>query len=232
MQKTAMLLPYEFEIVFKSLPLEQAGKLILAIYAYEQNKIEPNFSDNPMLKFAWETHVKPKIQENVEKYEMVCEKRKASGSKGGRPRKQVDDNKPNDFTENQKNQMVFEKAKEPDGDGDGDGDGDIKENILKEKSPITDDGHEIIKLFEERFGMISSYKAMQLQDLIDDFGKDAVAYAIKQANISSTQSIRYIRATAMSYSRRVEDGKPSEHNATNTDTNGVQEPQYGAGIVI
>ena len=226
MQKTAMLLPYEFEIVFKSLPLEQAGKLILAIYAYEQNKIEPNFSDNPMLKFAWETHVKPKIQENVEKYEMVCEKRKASGSKGGRPRKQVDDNKPNDFTENQKNQMVFEKAKEPDGDG------DIKENILKEKSPITDDGHEIIKLFEERFGMISSYKAMQLQDLIDDFGKDAVAYAIKQANISSTQSIRYIRATAMSYSRRVEDGKPSEHNATNTDTNGVQEPQYGAGIVI
>ena len=97
MQKTAMLLPYEFEIVFKSLPLEQAGKLILAIYAYEQNKIEPDFSDNPMLKFAWETHVKPKIQENVEKYEMVCEKRKASGSKGGRPRKQVDDNKPHSF---------------------------------------------------------------------------------------------------------------------------------------
>ena len=68
-QKMSLILPYEFEIVFQSLPLAEAGRLILAIYSYEQRKEQPNFSDNPMLQFAWETHIKPKIDENIEKYE-------------------------------------------------------------------------------------------------------------------------------------------------------------------
>lgn len=220
MQKTSLVLPYEFEIVFQSLPLEQAGMLILAIYDYEQRNVLPDFADNPMLMFAWNTHIKPKIDENVAKYQEVCEKRKASGNKGGRPKKQNDDEKPNGFEENQ---MVFEKAKEPDGDGDGDCDGelDIKENSLKEKTKsFSAEGLEVIKLYEERFGIVSSYKATQLNDLVTDFGKDAVAYAVRQANISSAPGIKYIRTTAMNFVSKVQDGTVTS------------QPHYGKGSVV
>ena len=134
MQKTSMILPYEFEIVFQSLPMDEAGKLILAIYAYEQRNIIPDFSENPALMFAWNTHIKPKIDENIEKYKATCEARRTAGSKGGRPSQENQNNqekakKANGFSENQNNQKVSEKAKEPDYDGDGDGDGDGESNI-------------------------------------------------------------------------------------------------------
>ena len=108
-----------------------------------------------------------------------------------------------------------------------------KEKILKKESEVasvfSESGKEIIKLYEERFGVISTYKAQQLDDLVKDFGKDAVAYAVRQANISSAPGIRYIRTTAMNYVRRKEDGtgaKPiTEPVADST-------PRYGSGIVV
>ena len=150
MQKTSMILPYEFEIVFQSLPIDEAGKLILAIYAYEQRNIIPDFSENPALMFAWNTHIKPKIDENIEKYKATCEARRTAGSKGGRPSQENQNNqekakKAIGFSDNQNNQKVSEKAKEPDYDGDGDGDydgdgdgdydgdGELKEKIIKKE---------------------------------------------------------------------------------------------------
>lgn len=88
---------------------------------------------------------------------------------------------------------------------------------------------EIIKLYEERFGLVSSYKATQLDDLVKDFGKDAVAFAVRQANISSAPGIRYIRTTAMNFVRRKEDGG-SISSHTDTVPNSVQ--KYGQGIVV
>ena len=99
----SLILPYEFEIVFQSLPLAEAGRLILAIYSYEQRKEPPNFSDNPMLQFAWETHIKPKIDENIEKYDAICKERQSAGSKGGRPQ-QNKPKKANGYFDNQNNQ--------------------------------------------------------------------------------------------------------------------------------
>lgn len=225
-----MVLPYEFEIVFKSLPIEEAGRLILAIYDYEQRNIEPDFAQNPALMFAWNTHIKPKIDENVEKYNAICKARRNAGSKGGRPSQNNQDKpkKANGFFDNQNNQML---AKEPDCDGDGDCDGDCeKEKILKkENQTFSNDGMEIIKLYEERFGTVSSYKATQLDDLVKDFGKDAVAYAVRQANISSAPNVRYIRTTAMNFMRRKEDGAGTNNNASTVPSD---VPMYGQGIVV
>lgn len=138
MQKISLVLPYEFEIVFQSLPLEQAGRLILAIYAYEQRNILPDFSDNPKLEFAWETHIKPKIDENVERYNAICEARRNAGSKGGRTtqEKQKQANQANGYFANQNNQKEANQA-DCDGDGDGDGDYEInkKEEVEEEKTP-------------------------------------------------------------------------------------------------
>ena len=108
-----------------------------------------------------------------------------------------------------------------------------KEKILKkesqtEKQTFSDDGMEVIKLYEERFGVVSTYKATQLNDLVTDFGKDAVSYAVRQANISSAPGIRYIRSTAMNFLRRQEDGTSTKHL---TETN-ANKPNYGSGIVV
>ena len=83
-EKVSLVLPYDFEDVFTSLTIDEAGRLIRAIYAYERRGEEPDFSDSPFLLFTWKTHVKHVIDRNVKKYQEVCEKRKVAGSKGGK----------------------------------------------------------------------------------------------------------------------------------------------------
>lgn len=82
-EKVSLILPYEFENLFSQLPLEQAGKLIIAIYAYERRGEEPDFSTNPILGFTWNAIIKQVIDRNVMKYKEVCEKRRKAGAKGG-----------------------------------------------------------------------------------------------------------------------------------------------------
>ena len=136
MQKTAMLLPYEFEPIFKSLPLEQAGLLILALYQYEHEEVEPDFSDNEILQFSWKTHIKPKIDEYKEKYKKTCEARREAGSKGGKSNqeKQKQAKQANATFDKQNEQKVANQADiDGDRDIDIDIDKDIKEKYKKEK---------------------------------------------------------------------------------------------------
>ena len=136
MQKTAMLLPYEFEPIFKSLPLEQAGLLILALYQYEHEEVEPDFSDNEILQFSWKTHIKPKVDEYKEKYKKTCEARREAGSKGGKSNqeKQKQAKQANATFDKQNEQKVANQADiDGDRDIDIDIDKDIKEKYKKEK---------------------------------------------------------------------------------------------------
>ena len=136
MQKTAMLLPYEFEPIFKSLPLEQAGLLILALYQYEHEEVEPDFSDNEILQFSWKTHIKPKVDEYKEKYKKTCEARREAGSKGGKSNqeKQKQAKQANATFDKQNEQKVANQADiDIDRDIDIDIDKDIKEKYKKEK---------------------------------------------------------------------------------------------------
>lgn len=136
-QKMSLILPYEFEIVFRSLPPEEAGRLILAIYGYEQRNEEPNFADNPSLQFSWGTHIKPKIDENIEKYNAICEARRSAGSKGGKSTqgKQKQSNQANASFDKQNNQMQTNQA-DYDCDYDCDCDYEIKkEEVEEEKTP-------------------------------------------------------------------------------------------------
>lgn len=218
-QKMSLILPYEFEIVFKSLPPAEAGRLILAIYSYEQRKEPPNFSDNPMLQFAWETHIKPKIDENVERYDATCKARRIAGSKGGRPQQnnQEKPKKANGFFANQNNQMVSEKAKEPDCDCDCDYDCDCeinKEKPNQKESPEKkDDGWgDVLREYDQRFPMtMSSFKSQQLSDILANYGKEAVLFAIREASSGNAkQPIPYIRSVAMNYSRQKENDQKVE----------------------
>lgn len=208
MQKMSLILPYEFEVVFKSLPLEDAGLLILAIYAYEQRCVEPDFSKKPALLFAWTTHIKPRIDENVERYKATCEVRRQSGSKGGKAT-QEKQRKANQANASFSKQTKQSEANQADYDDDGDYDCDVdinnkKENQVKEKSPFSDDALEVSKLWEQRFGLVSSYRMQNIQDLIDDYGKELAIFSIKVAHQKGISDFQYIKAIARNEKMRKE----------------------------
>ena len=50
---------------------------------------------------------------------------------------------------------------------------------------------------------LSSYKSQQLEDIFNNYGKDAVLFAIREARSGNAkQPIPYIRTVAMNYSRK------------------------------
>lgn len=103
-EKSSLVLPYDFEAVFEYLSVEQAGRLIRAIYAYERRDVEPDFSDDALLDITWKTNVKLKVDHNKQRYQEVVEARRQAGKMGGRPKNEENQTKPkkaNVFLENQ-----------------------------------------------------------------------------------------------------------------------------------
>ena len=232
MEKTYFCFLLEWADMFNLLTEEQCGALIKGMIAYEKDGIEPGFTDD-ILRFAWLSNIKPKMDALKEHYKEKVRKTSLAGKVSAEKRKQKKQMSTDVKSVQQNEQMSTDSTNI---DLDLDLDLDKKENSLKENDDVefaekrlSDDGLEIIKLYEERFGLVSTYKATQLDDLVKDFGKDAVAYAVRQANISSAPGIRYIRTTAMSFARRKEDGAGTKHN-TDTVPNNV--PKYGQGIVV
>lgn len=230
MEKTYFCFLLEWADMFNLLTEEQCGALIKGMIAYEKDGIEPGFTDD-ILRFAWLSNIKPKMDALKEHYKEKVRKTSLAGKVSAEKRKQKKQMSTDVKSVQQNEQMSTDST-----NIDLDLDLDKKENSLKENDDVefaekrlSDDGLEIIKLYEERFGLVSTYKATQLDDLVKDFGKDAVAYAVRQANISSAPGIRYIRTTAMSFARRKEDGTGAKHN-TDTVPNSV--PKYGQGIVV
>lgn len=224
MDKTYFCFLLEWADMFNLLTEEQCGALIKGMIAYEKDGIEPGFTDD-ILRFAWLSNIKPKMDALKEHYREKVRKTSLAGKVSAEKRKQKKQMSTDVKSVQQNEQMSTDST-----NIDLDLDLDIKENTLKEKNePFSVDGMEIIKIYEERFGVVSTYKATQLDDLVKDFGKDAVAYAVRQANISSAPGIRYIRTTAMNYARRKEDGGNTSNN-TSTVPNSV--PRYGQGIVV
>ena len=84
---------------------------------------------------------------------------------------------------------------------------------------LSDDALEIIKLYENRFGTVSSSRATFLQDLVDDFGKDIAIYAIKEASQQGNSGWNYIKSIARNETMR------REQRGTHRDSNGTGETQ-------
>jgi len=127
-EKSSLVLPYDFEAVFEYLSIEQAGRLIRAIYAYERRDESPDFSDDKLLDITWKTNIKIKVDHNKQRYQEVVEARRESGKMGGRPKKEENQTKPkkaNGFSENQ----TKPKKADCDCDCDCDCDKDIPSNI-------------------------------------------------------------------------------------------------------
>ena len=77
--KSAMCLPYEFSDVFAALTDEQAGALIKAMFAYDISGTEPELDG--VLLFAWQSHIKPKLDRIAENYAAKCAKNRENVAK-------------------------------------------------------------------------------------------------------------------------------------------------------
>lgn len=108
MKESFVLYTSQYEAVAE-LSTAQKGELFDALFQYVKTGEEPNFSDRET-KMAF-NFMRIQIDRDNAKYEEVCERRRAAGRKGGRPRKQVDSEETNASAKKQKNQMVFEESK-------------------------------------------------------------------------------------------------------------------------
>lgn len=88
--KENFLLKKAQQDVFESLSDEDAGKLIKGIFKYV-NKGESDLESYLKVIFI---PIKNDIDKNEEKYEMVCERNKLNGKKGGRPKKEETEKNP------------------------------------------------------------------------------------------------------------------------------------------
>lgn len=95
----------------QSLSKADKGELLEALYAYASTDgdCSPSFT-HPQTEMAY-NFISSRIEENHDKYQKICEKRRVAGRKGGRPRKHQENGcstanekakKGNGFSENQK----------------------------------------------------------------------------------------------------------------------------------
>ena len=133
--KKSFVMYQNWSAAIEAMTNEQAGALIKAIYAYQAEE-EVSFDDSA-LELVWML-IKQKFDEDSTKYQETCEKRSASGQKGGRPKNQEKAKKANGFSENQEKAKKAngfsenqEKAKKADTDNDNDIDNDNSNELEK-----------------------------------------------------------------------------------------------------
>ncbi len=112
--KDSLLLFTVYQDKFKRLNDSQFGRLIRDLMAYQSDGVIPTY-DDLALSMAFDV-MRADVDAVNARYDAKCAKMRENGSKGGRPKKDENQSvleKPNGFEENQKNQMVFKKANEP-----------------------------------------------------------------------------------------------------------------------
>lgn len=134
---------FSYQRTLKWLSDEQLGRVFRAALEYAETGKEPDLEQIEMMGFAF---MKEDIDRANEHYEQVCEVRKTSGQKGGRPKSQKpnglseDNEKPNGFEENQ---MVFQETKktqsesnsESNSESESESKSNQKESIKKKPTP-------------------------------------------------------------------------------------------------
>ncbi len=90
--KNSFIMFVDYKEKFKKLSDEQMGKLIRAVFDYEDSGVEPDM-DDLIVSMAFDV-IKVDLDKNHAKYEEIVEKRKEAGRKGGK-RKQTQANEAN-----------------------------------------------------------------------------------------------------------------------------------------
>ena len=198
MEKAYFCFLLEWAETFNLLTESQCGVLIKAMISYEKDGVAPEFTDG-IIRFAWLSNIKPKMDALKEHYQEKVRKTSLAGKVSAEKRKQKQQML-TDVKSVQQNEQMSTDSTNIDLDLDKDIDLEKEKTNKKEK----DGWEEVFRAYDQRFPMtMSSYKAQQLGDIITNYGKDAVLYAIREASTGNAkQPIAYIRSVAMNYARQ------------------------------
>ncbi len=137
--KNSFLLLRKHKEIFEKLTKEQAGELILAIFQYEEDNIEPDLRG--VLEFAW-IPIRQWLDEKKQAYSDRCKKNAENGKKGGRGNKRTDNEESEkserfkgDNEESEKSERKKKKAKKAEYDSDSDLDSDSDSDINNTGEP-------------------------------------------------------------------------------------------------
>lgn len=191
-EKSSLVLPYDFEAVFEYLSVEQAGRLIRAIYAYERRDEEPDFSDDALLDITWKTNVKLKVDHNKQRYQEVVEARRQAGKMGGRPKNEENQTKPKKANGFLGNQTKPKKAdNDCDCDCEGDWDKSSRARAKQTQFPVVvndDDVGEAVRFYSQNINALYADGISKVKLLLSQYGlaefKRAVALMAKRGGRS------------------------------------------------
>lgn len=179
----------------KDLPTkEDQAYFLMAICSYIFDGVEPEIQGvaSAMFKLA-----KPNLDTSV--------KRANAGQIGGSNNKKQNKTKANEKQNESKSEA---NGKQNESQAEAINDYMINDLMINDKEKTNkkekDGWEEVFEAYDQRFPMtMSSYKAQQLGDIITNYGKDAVLYAIREASSGNAkQPIAYIRSVAMNYARQ------------------------------
>ena len=211
MDKNSFLIYTDYEEQFNLLTDEQLGQLIRAIMQYEKTGEIPKLDG--MLKMAF-SFIKTQLDRDREKYEEKCAKNRENAKRGGRPKKQMDNKKPNGFKGNQTN------AKKPDNDNDNEDDDDNNNNDVVSDSCV--DGLQgVIDFYNNNIGFLSPYGLKILESYAKDLSSELVIYAMQISVENNKKTISYIKAILNNWTKAniktLEEAKRENKKKVNTD---------------
>ena len=150
----------------KNLTMEQRGLLFTAILIHEAHgdDVMPELDAATSMAFDF---IREDLEENARKYLDKCITNSQNGARGGRPRKQPQENK------TEKTERFFGKRTQPKkADNDSDDDNDIKEKDIAEKEspakaePLMPAVQEIVKYLNEKAGTHYRHTSRETVDLV------------------------------------------------------------------
>ena len=121
MDKNSFVLYTEYEETLAALSDSEMGALFRAIFTYERTQEKPQLKGAVAMAFNF---ICKDLDKNRAKYIERCEKNKANGSLGGRPKTEGNPNKPNGFDENP------DEPKKPDNENESDYDNENESELL------------------------------------------------------------------------------------------------------
>ena len=186
---------------------EEAGRLLKAILGYANGK-NIELCGQEKLVFAM---LRTQIDRDASAYEAFCEKQKANGSKGGRPRKPTglpeNPKNPVVLINNPKNPTVFSKTQKSQ---------DKDKEYINTTTPlppssenlddVLDVQNEIIAKMEDVGIEITTASIDRVMDMVSDHGKEAVMYALDECVGVTGNKLRYMQKVVENYGN----GKPKE----------------------
>ena len=186
-EKKSFVLHKDYNNQIKKLSDVDAAALLRAIFAYVNGEEVCQLSPVADMVFSF---IAAQIDRDNAKYKARCERNKANGKKGGRPKKE----EPNETEENpkepNKTERFSEKPKKPDNDNDSDNDND---NDSDNDVGGDDEISAVFTTFEHCGFQITGYTRDELIALMEEYSAEWVIEALKRSADRGKKTLAYVR---------------------------------------